>query len=343
MTSLADRILVGPRGRRLCLELAMGDDVVRETVFWAMPHDHGGMSWVPLTPGVQPPAPADLPRRTVADVVAGIRDADVVVDASAIDEALGRAVDSARYWQEPDGEDVLAAEPRVREALAPIAARVAASDHWLHTGRADATWLVAWDETPPRPPIDLAATRAAELASDECMRAHELDHGGVPMSGEWWSTPQTPETVGRLPIALGLVEDELGWRGATATRVAEPRRLLRIATLEDWVALCRAHPLELTFARRHDWTRATGERHRWVVPDWAAVAERHDAVHLDVRCWLEGAGRALAIDAERATVIAGWSPDATCWLAPPTPTDADRPRRFVRDGGDAWMESDPVG
>ena len=41
-------------------------------------------------------------------------------------EALRAAIDSARYWQEPDGDDLLAARPAVVEGLGPVAERVAA-------------------------------------------------------------------------------------------------------------------------------------------------------------------------------------------------------------------------
>ena len=53
-----------------------------------------------------------------------------------------------------------------------------------------------------------------------------------------------------------------------------------------------------------------------MVPDWAAVVETYDAVHLTTAAYLAGATRALAVDAETATMIAGWGPDATQWLTP---------------------------
>ena len=50
------------------------------------------------------------------------------------------------------------------------------------------------------------------------------------------------------------------------------------------------------------------------MPDWPSVAGDWDAVHLTVRCYLTTAGRALDVDSERASVLAGWDPDATFWL-----------------------------
>ena len=42
-------------------------------------------------------------------------------------DALRAAVDSARYWQEPDGEDVLGATPAVRRSLESLARAVVES------------------------------------------------------------------------------------------------------------------------------------------------------------------------------------------------------------------------
>lgn len=77
-------LLLGPRGRRLCLELAaLGEHGRRPT-----------------------PAPAE---------VAQLLDRQPLppLDAAALLHALVATVDSARYREEPDGEDVLAATPRV--------------------------------------------------------------------------------------------------------------------------------------------------------------------------------------------------------------------------------------
>jgi hypothetical protein len=55
-----------------------------------------------------------------------------------------------------------------------------------------------------------------------------------------------------------------------------------------------------------------------VVPDWAAVAERYDAVHLTYAGYLSSAGLAIPVedpaDDSARSLIAGWNPDATYWL-----------------------------
>ena len=52
---------------------------------------------------------------------------------------------------------------------------------------------------------------------------------------------------------------------------------------------------------------------RWLIPDFAAVAEDYDAVHLSVTGYLATAGQALPVGDAR-TLLAGWDPDQTYWL-----------------------------
>jgi hypothetical protein len=98
-----------------------------------------------------------------------------------------------------------------------------------------------------------------------------------------------------------------------------------------WAQLCRRHPLPVTAARRHDWYRATGRGDvTWVQPDWAAVADEVDAVHLTVAGYLTTAGRAIHVGQATASVLAGWDPDATYWLTD-GPTAAGPPRGWSLD------------
>ncbi|MEO6500774.1 MAG: hypothetical protein ABIQ09_02555 [Jatrophihabitantaceae bacterium] len=157
------------------------------------------------------------------------------------------------------------------------------------------------------------------------------DTGGGPVdwktvSGVWWSAPiaqpgvHTARSVGQPPLPVGLVfvEDSLGWTAATSRQVSATRdiRVLELECPEHWVDLVRRYPLEVTAtAKRGDWWRTTGRDGSWMMPDWPAVAEDWDAVHLSVAGYLTTAGRALPVDSDTATVLAGWPPDATFWLA----------------------------
>ncbi|GAB3269784.1 hypothetical protein [Arthrobacter pigmenti] len=134
-------------------------------------------------------------------------------------------------------------------------------------------------------------------------------------SGSWWSIPLgLIQTVGQIPAGLDLVEDSLGWEHATVIPVRGVGRTYEVHSVDDWVWLCRAYPLEVTASRRHDWFRVTGRDGRWVIPDWERVAVEWDAVHLTVMGYLSSATRILQVDADTATVIAGWDPDSTIWL-----------------------------
>lgn len=160
-------------------------------------------------------------------------------------------------------------------------------------------------------------------------------------SGSWWSTPvlSGAVTTGRAlpgdpvrqgvirlpvdtPVGLSLVEDSMGWETARAwpLRPAPDARALEVAGPADWVLLVERYPLEVTASRRHDWYRTTGRDGAWVIPDWFAVAADHDGVHLTVAGYLSTAGRALPVDVPglgrpAQTVLAGWDPDITWWLA----------------------------
>jgi hypothetical protein len=134
-----------------------------------------------------------------------------------------------------------------------------------------------------------------------------------------------------------LVEDSLGWPEARCwpVRVAPGARIYEISGPAEWGVLVRRYPLEVSKSRRHDWWRATGWAGRWLIPDFTAVASDYDAVHVTVRAYLTTAGKALPVGAgetvggprvdEARTVLAGWDPDQTYWLADVLASSALRP------------------
>jgi hypothetical protein len=326
----ARRLLAGPRGRRLCAELLQNPD--------------GGLPlWWPVLPGH---------RQAMDD----IRNALARTDLDSIDEgrlatALQASVDRAMYWQEPDEVDHVLADDELTAELAPVAdavVRSAASQWWTEAMDPGAQYAVAWSDTSgemPAPPrttgarAALAAWRQKELADEERAAWERPTDPRANWSGAWWSTPALEGLVVTtrarsesarsgaeirvpldVPVRLALVEDELGWQHARSWPVHPPAtaRVLEITGPDVWTALVADHPLDVSASRRHDWWRVTGWDGRWLIPDWAAVAERFDAVHLTVDGYLATAGRALPVDVRGAparTLLAGWDPDATWWLA----------------------------
>ena len=240
--------------------------------------------------------------------------------------------DSARYWQEADGSDVLAATDELDAPLRRIAEHVAASAHaawWSEPVAEDSQWQVEWDDAPPHvimaDPVTWLRTERDLIVEEELVAWRERPtRVTADWSGAWWSCPppELPSTARALvdgsPSGLWCVEDSLGWKAADAGRLRAPAglRICEIDSAEAWADLCARYPIEVTAQRRHDWYRATGRDGAWVIPDWASVADEYDAVHLQVQAYLSPAGTAIPVAERTATVIAGWGPDQTSWFTP---------------------------
>jgi hypothetical protein len=244
---------------------------------------------------------------------------------------LAEAVDSARYWQEPDETDELLRQRPVLTALGPVAALLSASlAGWLRPSSAalDRQCFVQWtDERKLQPPSltdaagKLARWKASTIA-DERQAAERPRDPAAPWSGRWWSTPALSDLVtttrsitGLGALKLMLVEDSIGWKRALVWPLAPASgsRIYEISEPMAWTGLVARYPLEVTLAKRHDWWRTTGVDASWLMPDWSAVAADYDGVHLTVSGYLTTAGRHLAVG-QSGTVLAGWNPDETYWL-----------------------------
>lgn len=298
----------------------------------------------PAVPNVAPEAVAAL----ASTVPLGDVDDRLLMD------ALVAAVDSARYWQEPDGEDVLAAGRSMQGPLARVAGSIGSSDAaawWAGPLDRTAQWSVGFQDDRP-PPSTTAGTAAehlerwrSETVTSEVRAGRDRPsdpHAG--WSGEWWSTPprqltRTTQGLGAEgPLGLRLVEDADDWDRASAHPVEVPdsAKVYEVDGPRAWARLCARFPLDVTASRRHDWFRTTGVAGRWVVPDWSRVAEELDAVHLTVAGYLETAGRAVAVTETTSSVLAGWDPDQTYWLTDVTLAPAPA-RTWTRDD-DTWTE-----
>ena len=299
MTAMdAADLLRGPRGRRLCYE-------VLQT--WA------GRS----TPSM--PSRPDVDTRMAF-------------------EAVTEACNWAMYWQPPDRVDADLRSSEWLSQLQDIAEAIASSpvtNWWSSPLDLNDQHLVRFlDEDVPEPEHEptLTGLRAAVDTLDlEHSREFPDDPAGVRLdwttvSGVWWSAPIahpgvfTARSIGQppLPVGLAFVEDSFGWTAATSWQVSPTRdvRVLELGTSEHWVDVVRRYPLEVTVTtKRGDWWRTTGRDGRWAMPAWPLVAKDWDAVHLSVAGYLATAGRALPVDEATATVLAGWPPDATFWLA----------------------------
>lgn len=316
MVEAADRrvseFLGGPRGRRFCAEL------VRERV--------GG-----------PSAAVDVSAwSTVRDPVALL-------------PALADAVGWARYWQEPDEVDTALLDGGLAGWLRPVAGAVLgslAAAWWTAPLAREEQWqLRRWPDGPAPAPAPVSAGelvrgwRERVVAEEERAGRERPADPAAMVSGEWWSTPlswqppapaqlvsTTPALPGTdgLPAGLVLVEDPPGADTVEArpVRVEPAARVYEVTGPSAWADLAATYPLDVTSSRRHDWFRATGLRGPWTIPDWAAVARDWDGVHLSVEGYLSTAGRPLRLPGAggACTLLAGWDPGATWWLADVTRT-----------------------
>ena len=338
VTSRAESLLAGPRGRRLCLSL------VQDLTGWS--------GWPALTWSDGPHGrqigrldPVRAHESLAADVAT--TDLACVGAPERLLDALMASVDQARYWQPPDEVDQVLADDDVAALLTPVAAavvRAPASQWWATPVDLADQHAVVWPagEPPEHPAPRTSGTRDAldswranTLADEERAAWERPGDPAAPYSGSWWSVPAftggavtsralpgVVEAAGGVarsaPVGLVLVEDEMGWETARTWPVRPPAavRVHEVTGPPAWAALVERYPLEVTAARRHDWYRTTGWEGRWAIPDWAAAAGDFDAVHLTVDGYLSTAGRAVPVPGSDArTVLAGAAPDATWWLA----------------------------
>lgn len=231
-------------------------------------------------------------------------------------EALDRAVASAVYWQEPlDGH----ASDDELGPWAELALRSSEVGWWRSPVQLHDQWCERFSAEPlVLDPAD-QLTRWPQQQRDAVHAPEYRDRDDV--SGTWWSAPtrlphSTRSLPGRGPVAMWLTEDSSSWREARCWPVSMTRepRVFEVHGPEDWAQLARSYPFDVTDSRAPDWKRATGRAGRWVIPDWPAVAADYDAVHLSTWGWLTTAGRPVAVSGA-ASLLAGWSPDQTYWLA----------------------------
>lgn len=310
-------LLSGPRGRRLCWSLLNADNYP---------------GWDRVWEGALAGNLAGLIDELAASVA--LSDLDSIAAETnelALLAALVQPVETAMYWQQPDDDDQALADQAVQEALLPVAHAVVAAPaaQWWPTRAARdrqqyVEWLGEHDYSPALTgtPAELAAWRSTIMEDEQSARKRPRDPS-APWSGYWWSTP----TPSRLPattrsisgigaVGLALVEDGLGWREARCWPV-KPRsgaRIYEISGPDQWTNLVGHYPMDVSNSRRHDWWRATGWTGRWLIPDFTTVASDYEAVHVTVAGYLTTAGRALRVGDAR-TVLAGWDPDQTYWLA----------------------------
>jgi hypothetical protein len=278
-------------------------------------------------------------------------------DVGALLPQLGEAVSSAMYWQPPDEVDEALAAPLLHEVLLPVATSLLespAARWWSCPLVLEGQQYVEWLGPAGSPPQlvgtrrRLEAWRASTIEDDRSAPSRPQDPA-APWTGSWWSTPRLHGVVSTTSVlesfgAVGLllIEDHPGAYEASCwpLRAIRAPRIYEVAGAADWVRLVERFPLDVSLARRHDWYKVTGRAGDWLIPDWAGVSSSFDAIHLTVIGYLASAGRSLAVG-DAASVLAGWNPDETFWLADVLDVHGE-PRRWRRESDDSWAPLDPA-
>lgn len=288
-------LLEGPRGRHLCLSAAAG---LHEPVWGAWLH----AAWHPNDAGSRAALVTALSATDCGPLC-------IWSEVESFTGAVGDSVDRAMYWQPPDDQDVVAAMPDVVGALRPIAAAIGSApgaQWWSNSADMSCQRYVsphepheAYDEPDLGPAaVKLAAWRQRTIDDDDDARRNRPADPAAPYTGHWWSIPTghgLARTTRALPAsgAVSMLWEEDGFgQGRAAVWAMQPfgePRTYEIDGPDAWIDLVRPYPLDVSWARRHDWFKVTGRVGIWLIPDWEAVSRDYDAVHLTVLGYLASA------------------------------------------------------
>lgn len=333
MTSLAEQLMAGPRGRELCLLAAcLAEENVSQASRVVEARLESGIAGGWYAPGgIRSEPGSEDSVRVLAAALTGVDE----IDDHWIRLALESTVDGAMYWQEP--WSIQASLPELAVELQRIAGIVA--------GTSAARWWsapVSCDQHQVRflPFDEVAAIDApAETILADAYRPRDVGRPPGYLTA-WWSVPpfglvRTCSAPADEPSSLYLVEDGYGQTEASVHRAnfGNPPAF-EIDSGEAWAQLCRSHPFDATESKDRDWYTTTGLADtRWVMPDWSAVAREYDAVHLQVGAYLAASGTAIEVEPGVHSVIAGWAPGDTYWLTDVVEVDPVG-RIFVKDQDD---------
>ena len=140
----------------------------------------------------------------------------------------------------------------------------------------------------------------------------------------WWVTPggdrisNTSHGPVGSALAVKLVcHDDWAVDRANAQvwKVAIPTdaKIYEVHSPKDWTHLVERFPRLRTNPDTTNWLRWTGSSGPWLVPDWKAVVEHFDGVHVSIGAHLSTAYTAWPIG-DHFTILSGWHPDSTFWI-----------------------------
>lgn len=331
-------LVSGARGRSLCLSELCGQSEEFARILQTIEGE------AEQRIGIDYPRVRSLNLMTpvVQELVAAIAAVDVRPLAAAVDPleflvGLGAATDAATPWQPPHVRDALAALPAVTDALRPVGEAICAAPAtkwWTSTIAIRDQYEVAGEPyaqfAAPYPALPaLQAIRDGLLEYETHFRTRPNDPAEEP-GGEWWSKPGVwvgregtvrPSSSRRLAtlgaVELAAQEDSYGPERAALRQLSpasDDARVYDVQQPRHWQTLVATYPFDVSRSRRGVWWQSTGIDGLWFIPDWQAVANDFDAVHVSVHGYLTTAGETLPVPGGN-TVLAGWNPDVTYWLS----------------------------
>jgi hypothetical protein len=185
--------------------------------------------------------------------------------------------------------------------------------------------------------VDHGAQRWISQRNDEGLSNRELSdlfminrnektdpHLRDPEFYTWWVTPGgdriSDTTLGPVGSALAVklvCNDDwtIDRANVQVWKVAIPTNaeIYEVHSPQDWVHLVERFPKLRTYPDLANWLRWTGCSGPWLVPDWKAVAEQFDGVHVSIGGHLSTAYTAWPVG-DHFTILSGWHPDSTFWI-----------------------------
>jgi hypothetical protein len=145
-----------------------------------------------------------------------------------------------------------------------------------------------------RPQVWLGALTAAPVAGRPC-----VDSLGTPPTALWTSSAVTGIPSAWWPAIESGTGGRSGARSIWQVNLQAGARVFEVHGPDDWRALCESFP-----GREVD---------GWVVPDWSALSEQFDGIHLTVEGLIRTQGVEVETDRGPA-MLQSWDAESTAWL-----------------------------
>lgn len=202
----------------------------------------------------------------------------------------------------------------IKNSLQPVAEIIAGSSEidwwWSAMAESNQRWLSVNDAKLP--------------TSKELVSAISRNSETIEMNF-WWISPidlQIPRTT-RGPISSWLSVSLLCPGGPEQihpeslkvweVQVPVNASIYEVQDAKDWIALVERFPRHLAVSSNSDWSRWTRQTGPWILPDWKAISEKYDGVHISIAGYITAAYQALPVR-DSFTILTGWRLDETLWL-----------------------------